>query len=211
MLGDLSQRFPGKKKNSTDGKLFYTMPPKIYWYYRLAKNSTPKVKANQRQTSTINLSCLVWMSSCTLPVWWKVFAPKTNRAPDHLTEQFLPCHLKHTNGAAKFKTKANTQRENCSDQSEKKGKQQNPKFKHTNPGFHYIGLPIELQESWVVIELGLAIGRHSLQLGKFTLYKAKTGRRCSKLTKSQQLVASLQGPCFKLGKWRSSTSLARVF
>ena len=87
-------------------KLFYTMPPKIYWYYRLAKNSTPKVKANQRQTSTINLSCLVWMSSCTLPVWWKVFALKTNRAPDHLTEQFLPCHLKHTNGATKFKTKA---------------------------------------------------------------------------------------------------------
>lgn len=74
-----------------------------------------------------------------------------------------------------LKPKQYTQRENCSDQSEKKGKQQNPKFKHTNPGFHYIGLPIELQESWVVIELGLAIGRHSLQLGKFTLYKAEPG------------------------------------
>lgn len=98
-----------KKKTSTDGKLFYTMPPKIYWYYRLDslhKNSTPEVKANQKQTSTINFSCLVWISSCTLPVWWKVFALKTNRAPDHLTEQFLPCHLKHTNGATKFKTKA---------------------------------------------------------------------------------------------------------
>lgn len=74
-----------------------------------------------------------------------------------------------------LKPKQYTQRENCSDQSEKKGKRQNPKFKHTNPGFHYIGLPIELQESWVVIELGLAIGRHSLQLGKFTLYKAEPG------------------------------------
>ena len=191
------------------------MPPKIYWYYRLDslhKNSTPEVKANQKQTSTINFSCLVWISSCTLPVWWKVFALKTNRAPDHLTEQFLPCHLKHTNGATKFKTKAiHSKRKLQRSIWAKRKTKKTPKLKHTNPGFHHIGLPVELQESWVVIELGLAIGRHSLQLGKFTLYKAETGRRCSKLTKSQQLVASLQGPCIKLGKWRNSTSLARVF
>ena len=43
----------------------------------------------------------------------------------------------------------------------------------TNPRFYHISLPVELQESWVVIQLRFSIGRHSLQLLQFALYKKK--------------------------------------
>ena len=35
----------------------------------------------------------------------------------------------------------------------------------TDPGLHHVGLPVELQEGRVLVQLGLPLGRRPLQLG----------------------------------------------